>query len=161
MTILEYGPDEKLIARVHGKRADVHHYLKATGKRSRLLVNVTVVAGSVAAALTAAPALGGKPLTDWLNEALGLSAPSWRILCAIACVCSLIATIATRTRASHNYEDHIARGQGVKAALEVLEVGLEAGTVNRQQAMTQLGTCIEESSFMDTTLSLPSAKLTN
>ena len=151
MKTLEYRPDEDLIARVHGKRAEVHQYLNATGRRSHLLVNVTIVAGSVAAALTAAPALGGKRLTDWLTEAFGLSAPSWRILCAIACVCSLVATIATRIRASHNYEDHIARAQGVKAALEVLEVGLESGTVNRQQAMTQLGTCIEDSSFIDTT----------
>ena len=151
MKALEYGPDEELIARVHGKRAEVHHYLQATCRRSHLLVNVSIVAGSVAAALTAAPALGGKRLTDWLNEAFGLSQPSWRILCAIACVCSLIATIATRTRASHNYEDHIARAQGVKAALEVLEVGLEAGTVNRHQAIAQLGTCIEDSSFIDTT----------
>jgi hypothetical protein len=31
-------------------------------------------------------------------------------------------------------------------------VGLEAGTLDRQQAMTQLGTCIEDSSFIDTTL---------
>ena len=90
-------------------------------------------------------------LTDWLNEAFGLSQPSWRILCALACVCSLVATIATRTRASHHYEDHIARAQGVKAALEVLEVGLEAGTVDRHQAIAQLGTCIEDSSFIDTT----------
>ena len=60
MKALEYGPDEELIARVHGKRAEVHHYLQATCRRSHLLVNVSIVAGSVAAALTAAPALGGK-----------------------------------------------------------------------------------------------------
>jgi hypothetical protein len=150
MKALEYEADEELVVRVHGKRAEVYEYLKSTGRRSHLLVNLTVVGGAVAAALTAAPALGGKRLTDWLTEAFGLSAPSWRVLCAVACVCSVIATVATQMHASHNYEDHITRAQGVKAALEVLEMGLASGTVNRQQAATQFRRCIEGSSFMDT-----------
>lgn len=137
-----------LVARILAKRADVDQYLESTDRRSHLLLNLTIVAGSVAAALTTAPALGGKPLADWITETFALATPSWRILCAVACVCSLIATVATQMRASHHYEDLITRAQAVKAALEVLEVSIEAGTVNRKQATAQLRACIEGSSFI-------------
>ena len=80
----------ELLSGVRSKRTDVERYLRAVDSRRRRLATVTIVAAAVATLLTAPAALGGKPLADWLNETLELSAPSWRILCAIAAVCSLI-----------------------------------------------------------------------
>lgn len=142
--------DQELIARVLAKRADIENYLRSTGRRSHLLLNLAIVGGSTAAALTAAPALGGKPLADWITETFGLDQPSWRLLCAVACICSIVATVASQMRASHSYEDHIMRAQSVKAALEVLEISIRSGTVDRDQAVAKLGECIEGSSFVPT-----------
>lgn len=147
----KHSSDDDLLARVLAKRADVDRYLKSTDRRSHLLVNLTIVAGSIAAALTAAPALGGKPLADWITETFALATPSWRLLCALACVCSLVATVATQMRVAHNFEDHIAKAQAVRAALEVLEVSIASSTVSREQATDQFRACIEGSSFIDTT----------
>ncbi|MGW4063854.1 hypothetical protein ACWEGE_36595 [Amycolatopsis sp. NPDC004747] len=85
-------------------------YLAQATSRRRRLLNLAVVTGSLAATLTAAPALGGKPVADWLTATLGLSSPAWRLLCAAAMICSLTATItiqllcgllAKRTEGNH------------------------------------------------------------
>ncbi len=143
--------DDELLARVLSKRADVDRYLRVAERRRRLLVNLTIVAGSIAAALTAAPALGGQPLAEWITETLSLTTPSWRILCALACVCSLVATVSTQMRAAHGLENHITKAQTVRATLESLEVSIASGTVSRRQAAAQFRACIEGSAFIDTT----------
>jgi len=73
----------------------VERYLRAVNARRHLLVTVTIVAAAIAMLLTAPVAMGGKPLADWLTETFESSSPSWRILCALAAVCSLIAAVAT------------------------------------------------------------------
>jgi hypothetical protein len=141
-----HDSDRELTTLVEAKRVDVERYLRSTTGRSKLLVNLNIAAGSIAAVLTAAPALGGKPLSDWLGETLTLSTPAWRILCALACACSVIATIATQMRASHHYEDRIAKAHELKAALEVLELELRCGTLDREHAAERFSRCITDSS---------------
>jgi MFS family permease len=138
-----------LISRIQAKRAEVNRYLRATGTRRRRLVNLTIVAGSIATALTAAPALGGKPLADWLTETFALSSPSWRILCAVAAVCSLAAAVATQLHTSKNYEEHIARAQGIGATLEMLEVAIASDHLSRREATSQYLKCVENTSFIE------------
>jgi MFS family permease len=138
-----------LILRVQAKRAEVDRFLRATGARRRRLVNVTIVAGTIATALTAAPALGGKPLADWLTETFALSSPSWRILCAVAAVCSLAAAVATQLHTSKNYEEHIVRAQGIRATLEVLEVAIASDHLSQHEATSQYLECVENTSFIE------------
>jgi hypothetical protein len=107
----------ELLSGVRSKRTDVERYLRAVDSRRRRLATVTIVAAAVATLLTAPAALGGKPLADWLTETFALSSPSWRILCAIAAVCSLIAALATQLHASKNYEEHIRRAQEIRVTL--------------------------------------------
>jgi hypothetical protein len=135
--------------RVLAKRDGVDRYLAAAYRHRGRLVQVTIIAGSVAAALTAAPALGGKPLADWLTAAFGLSTPAWRILCLAAMMCSLAATIATQVHKSNNYEEHIARAQGVRAALEALDFRIVSGHVSQREATNQYLKCIQDASFID------------
>jgi hypothetical protein len=139
----------ELLSGVRSKRTDVERYLRAVDSRRRRLATVTIVAAAVATLLTAPAALGGKPLADWLNETLELSAPSWRILCALAAVCSLIAAVATQLHASKNYEVHIGRAQEIKATLEMLEVGITLNHLNRHDATSQYLEIIESSSFIE------------
>jgi hypothetical protein len=93
---------ETLERRVQAKRDDVDRYLAAAYRHRGRLVRVTIMSGSIASALTAAPALGGKPLADWLTAVFELSTPAWRILCLAAMMCSLAATIATQLHKSNN-----------------------------------------------------------
>jgi gamma-glutamyltranspeptidase len=141
--------DDGLIARVRAKRVEVERYLRAIGARRRRLVNVTIVAGAIATMLTAAPAFGGVPVTDWLTKTFALTSPSWRILCALAAVCSLTAAVATQLHTSKNYEENIARAQEIKGTLEMLEVATTLNQLNEHEATSEYLKIIENTSFID------------
>jgi hypothetical protein len=141
--------NEDLASRIRQKRMQLETFLSTARPRKRRLLNVTIVGGSVAAALTAAPALGGQSFTAWLTGALGLASPSWRILCAAASACSIMATVATQLLKSHNIEEHVTRAQGCRAKLEVLEVGLAMGQLDTRQATTEYLKCVEDAAFLE------------
>ena len=140
---------EDLVSRIHQKRAQLESFLSSARPRKRRLLNTTIVGGSLAAALTAAPALGGQSFTMWLTGVLGLGSPSWRLLCGAATVCSVLATISTQLLKSHNVEEHVTRAQGCRAKLEVLEVGLTMGQIDARQATTEYLKCVEDAAFLD------------
>jgi hypothetical protein len=149
------GPEDQgddsgnwLISSVRSKLADVKRYLRAVNGRRRRLVTVTIVAAAIATLLTAPVALGGKPLAEWLTDTFQLSSPSWRILCALAAVCSLIAAVATQLHASKNYEENIGRAQEIRAALEMLEVAITLNHLNQYEATSQYLDIIESTSFI-------------
>lgn len=141
--------NEDIISRIRQKRLDLETFLSQARPRKRRLINITIVGGSIAAALTAAPALGGQSFTAWLTAALGLTSPSWRLLCGAASVCSIAATVATQLLKSHNIEEHVTRAQGCRAKLEVLEVGLATGQLDTRQATTEYLKCVEDAAFLD------------
>src|SRR6266849_3561175 len=103
--------NEDLVSRIRQKRADLETFLSAARPRKRRPLNMTIVGGSLAAALTAAPAIGGQSFTAWLTGALGLASPSWRVLCAAASICSVMATVATQLLKSNNIEENVTRAQ--------------------------------------------------
>jgi MFS family permease len=143
------GSDQELLDRVRRKRIQLESYLSTARPRKRRLLNTTIVAGTCAAALTAAPAIGGPSLTSALTVALGLDSPSWRVLCAAASVCSIMATVATQLLKSQNVEEHVTRAQGCRAKLEVLEVGLTMGQLDTRQATSEYLKCVEDAAFLD------------
>ena len=138
-----------LISRVLAKRAEVEQYLRAVGARHHRLITVTIIAAAIATLLTASAAFGGKPLVDWLNETLALSTPSWRILCAIAALCSLTAAVATQLHTSKNYVQHIARAQDVKTRLEMLDVAIALNHLNQHEATSEYLKIVENTSFIE------------
>ena len=97
------------------------------------------------------PAVGGQPFTAWLTGTLGLTSPSWRVLCGAASLCSVLATVVTQLLKSHNLEEHVTRAEGCRAKLEVLETGLTLGQIDTKQATTEYLKCVEEASFLDAT----------
>ena len=141
--------NDDMVSRIRQKRTQLETFLSAARPRKRRLLNTTIVGGSLAAALTAAPALGGQSFTAWLTGALGLASPSWRLLCAAASVCSLTATIATQLLKSNNIEEYVTRAQGCRAKLEVLEVGLTMGQIDTRQATSEYLKCVEDAAFLD------------
>ena len=93
--------------------------------------------------------MGGQALTDWLTETFQLASPAWRILCALAAVCSLTAAVATQLHRSNNYEEHIARAQEVRATLEALEVAVASHHLGEHEATSQFLRAIEDTSFIE------------
>ena len=142
--------NDDMVSRIRQKRTQLETFLSAARPRKRRLLNTTIVGGSLAAALTAAPTLGGQSFTAWLTGALGLASPSWRLLCAAASVCSVTATIATQLLKSNNIEEHVTRAQGCRAKLEVLEVGLTTGHIDARQATSEYLKCVEDAAFLET-----------
>ena len=139
----------ELLDRVRSKRAEVDKYLAFNSRRRCLLVNLVIIAGALAALLTAPPAVGGKPFTDWLQQLFHSSEPAWRFLCLFACLASLASVIAIQIQKSNNYDEHIVRAQGLRAALEILEVSVTCGSLTIHEATSQFLKCLEDSSFME------------
>jgi hypothetical protein len=65
-----------LTQRISAKRAQLEKFIARALPRKRRLLNITIIGGTVAAALTAAPAIGGQDFTGWLTKTLGLSSPA-------------------------------------------------------------------------------------
>lgn len=142
-------PNEPMLARIKEKRAQVDRFISSALPRKRRLLNITIIGGTLAAALTAAPAIGGQAFTVWLTKMFGLSSPSWQLLCLAASVSSIMATVSTQLLKSHNIEEHVASAQRCRAKLDVLEIGLTARQLDLSQAMTEYMRCVEDSAFLD------------
>lgn len=138
-----------LLERVKAKRQDVDRFVATALPRKRRLLNVTIVAGTLAAAFTAGPAVAGQPFTAWLTMTLGLTSPAWRLLCGAATGCSIAATVATQLLKSQNTEEHVTRALSCRAKLDVLEIGLSTGHIELPQATTEFIRCVEETAFIE------------
>jgi MFS family permease len=140
--------NDELLSRIRQKRGDLDAFLSSAQPRKRRLLNTTIVGGSLAAALTAGPAVGGPSFTAFLTGALGLTSPSWRLLCAAASVSSIAATVATQLLKSNHVEENVVRAQGCRAKLEVLDLGLAMGQIDSKQAAAEYLKCVEDSAFL-------------
>ena len=142
-------PKAELIARTARKRQEVERWLASAVPRKRRLLNVTILGGTLAAAFTAGPAVGGQTFTRWLTMTFGLDSPSWQILCGAAAVCSVAATVSTQLLKSQNVEELTARAQSCRAKLETIEIGLSTGYLDLTQATSEFLRCVEDASFIE------------
>jgi MFS family permease len=143
------APADDILGRIRDKRAQLDRFLAAAVPRKRRLLNTTIIGGSLAAALTAGPAIGGQPFTAWLTATIGATSPSWRLLCGAATVASVAATVATQLLKSNNVEQNVTRAQSARAKLEVLETSLSLGQLDSKQAVAEFLKCVEDSAFLD------------
>ena len=142
-------PDEGLLREIREKRARLEAFIAKNLPRKRRLLNVTIIGGTLAAAFTAGPAVGGQSFTRWLTTTFELTAPAWQLLCGAAAACSMMATLATQLLKSQNVEEHVTRAQSCRAKLEVLDIGLATGEIDSSRAAGEYMRCVEESSFLD------------
>ena len=138
----------ELIERAARKRQDIERWLASAVPRKRRLLNVTLLGGTLAAAFTAGPAVGGQTFTRWLSTTFGLDSPSWQILCGAAAVCSVAATVSTQLLKSQNVEELTARAQSCRAKLETIEIGLSTGYLDLTQATREFRRCDEDAAFL-------------
>ena len=130
------------------KAPEIETYLRLAASRRRLLMNTTILAGTLAAALTAAPALGGKSFADWLTSVFSLSSPAWQLLCGVASLCSVAAAVATQLLKSHNIEERITCAQGARVKIEMLELGIKSGLITPADAAGDYIKCIGDIAFI-------------
>ena len=129
-------PDQHLLLEhIANRRHDLDAYLKRARPRSERMTVVTIVSSAIAAALTAGPALGGKPFTDALTLTMDLDVPVWRPLCFIAMVASIVAAISANLSRSKNAEARIIGAEACNAELEGLQTLLEFHQVPVRQAV--------------------------
>jgi MFS family permease len=137
-----------LSTHVSNKRSEIESKIVDTLRRRRRLLTTNIAAGSCSVALTSAPAVGGKGLADWLSSTLDLTSPVWQVMCALAAILSLVATVAAQMLKSHRLDDYLSKAQGVRLQLELLQVSLVAGSLSRDQATEWLVRCVQESASL-------------
>ena len=130
----EENTKERLLQKVAGKRSEIRSFLSKTEPRNTRLVNIAIVCSAIAASLTAGPAFGGKTVTAWLTETLGLTSPVWQLLCLGATGCSVAAVIATNMSKSHEIATRLLRAQATDAKLEGLETLIEMDQIGIEKA---------------------------
>src|SRR5688500_9367818 len=86
----------RLLDEVETRRKGIEQYLAAKRPVSNRLTTISVISSCVAAALAAAPALGGKGFADVVGNglAIGQSDVVWRLLCFAAVAASIAAAIS-------------------------------------------------------------------
>jgi hypothetical protein len=90
----------------------------------------------------------GPQLATLFRAEFGDATHGWRMLCALAAVFSLTATVATQLHTSKNYGARIARAEDTMATLEALEAGIALGHLNQNEATGNYLKIIEGTSFM-------------
>ena len=140
---------QDLQQRIQQKRKEMERFISAELPRKRRLLNMTIVGGTLAATLTAVPAVGGQSITVSLTKIFGLASPSWQLLCAAASISSVVATISTQLLKSHNVDQQVAAAQRCRAKLEVIELGLETGQLDASHATTEFIKCVEETATLE------------
>lgn len=133
---------------IQGTRGQVNTYLIKARARQRRMLTLAVLAGALATLFAGAPAVGGKALSDSLDATFGLSSPVWQLLCTGAALCSLAAAVSTQLLKSQNIEEHVSKAEGVRARLEILEVGRVTGTLTPEQVAAEYTACVALVSFI-------------
>jgi hypothetical protein len=128
---------ELLTARIEGRRAELAAYLREHRPRNRRRANITIVLTSLAALLTAGPAVGGESFTHAVQQAFGLGSDSyvWRTLCLGALLLSAGAAVMTNIGKSQDDTEQISAVQAASAQLDGLVTLLQFGSVSTDDAV--------------------------
>jgi hypothetical protein len=110
MTATPCPDQDPLIEQLRSQRAQLDRFLRRTLPQRRQLVNASILCSSLAALITAAPAFGGQAFTTGLTETLNLAVPSWRLLCGLASVASVVASVATQVLQTSRLEEKVSGG---------------------------------------------------
>ena len=148
---LPSDPD-RLLSELRHQRDLLTRFLRRNQPRQQRLSTLAVAASTLAAVLTAAPALGGPTFTTELTTLLGLQSPSWRWICAAAALLSTLASSCSQVLQSSRLEEKVSRCQSAMARLDAHELGLELGQFERDYAAETLLACVEASAALDPSL---------
>ncbi|MDR8394550.1 hypothetical protein NC796_25620 [Aliifodinibius sp. S!AR15-10] len=125
---------EALLEKIRSKRREVAEYLKKSEPRQSRLITTSIVAGALAAALTAGPGVGGSGFIEAAKGVVSFGIPVWQVLCLLATMLSMAAVITNGLLKTRDLTSKIAQVRGCDAKLEGLETMLELDQIELQQA---------------------------
>ena len=124
----EHDDDElRLLAKIADQIGRIEAFLRRARPRQTRLTVVTIVSAALAAALTAGPALGGKPFTGWAQEITGVEDSSyvWRLLCLLAMLVSITAAICANLNQASKTESRVVSAEVCRTELACLQTLIE------------------------------------
>ncbi|MDZ7692150.1 MAG: hypothetical protein U5K69_13630 [Balneolaceae bacterium] len=125
---------DALLTKVKSKRQEVADYLGKKEPRHSRLVTISIVAGALAAALTAGPGMGGSGFIEAAKGVVSFGIPVWQVLCLFATLLSMSAVISNGMLKSDDMSSKITQVRSCDAKLEGLELMLELDQINVKQA---------------------------
>lgn len=125
---------DALLKKIRTKRQELADYLAKNEPRHLRLINSSIVAGALAAALTAGPGIGGDGFINSVKGIVSLGIPIWQVLCLVATILSVAAVVINSMLKSHDLTSRITSARSCDAKLEGLETMLELEQINVEQA---------------------------
>lgn len=125
---------EALLEKIKAKRLEIADYLKKNEPRHSRYVTISIVAGALAAALTAGPAAGGTGFIESAKEVVSFGIPVWQVLCLLATLFSMAAVISNGLLKTRDLTSKISQVRGCDAKLEGLEIMLVMDQIELKQA---------------------------
>lgn len=125
---------ESLLKKIQLKREDVAKYLNENEPKQSRFVTISIVAGALAAALTAGPGVGGSGFIETASGLVSFGIPVWQVLCLLATFLSMSAVIANGLLKTNDLPTKIAQVRGCDAKLEGLEIMLDLEQIDLKQA---------------------------
>ncbi len=138
---------EGLLKRIKDRRRSIRAFVRNLEPKGILLTNVNIVCSAIATFITGLPAILGKTLMDSVGGSNSDSI-SWRIVCALAALFSLISVIVANLYKSHDIASNLNKARTCDAKLEGLETLLELNRVTLDEAATQYTQFLPDISFI-------------
>jgi len=125
---------EALLEKIKARRRKVAEYLDKNEPRQSRLITISIVAGALAAALTAGPGVGGAGFIETARDVVSFGVPVWQALCLMATFLSVSVVIANGMLKSNDLMSKISQARGCDAKLEGLEIMLSMNQIDLKQA---------------------------
>lgn len=125
---------DALLGKIKAKRRKIAEYLKKNEPKHSRFITISIVAGALAAALTAGPGVGGSGFIETASGLVSFGIPVWQVLCLLATLLSMSAVITNGLLKSNDLTSKIAQVRGCDAKLEGLEIMLDLEQIDLKQA---------------------------
>ncbi|REL33390.1 hypothetical protein DYD21_11480 [Rhodohalobacter sp. SW132] len=125
---------DTLLKRIKTKRREVADYLNQNEPKQSRYIMISIVAGTLAAALTAGPGFGGSGFIDTASGLFSFGVPVWQVICLLATLLSMSAVISNGLLKSTDLTSKISQVRGCDAKLEGLEIMLDMEQIELKQA---------------------------
>lgn len=125
---------DALLKKIKAKRGEVSNYLKKNEPRHSRYITISIVAGALAAALTAGPGVGGTGFIESAKGVISFGIPVWQVLCLLATLLSMSAVITNGLLKARDLTSKITQVRGCDAKLEGLEIMLDMEQIDLKQA---------------------------
>ena len=138
------GDRHVLLEKIRAKRAAIDGWLARVEPKQSRLLRLSIVAGALAAGLTAGPGIGGEGFIAAAKGVVTFGVPVWQVLCLLATLLSVATVIANGLLKSGDVGARIAAVRTCDAKLEGLATQLELDQIALSEAAAQYSRYLTE-----------------